>query len=241
MGLVDLHLHLLPGVDDGCRDLDESLELARILVKLGFSIVAPSPHHALHYATEALARTRLGELREALGGAGVALELVVNAESAFQDERLLGEVAAGTARTLGGSGGRTLLVEAPYSTPLPALVDLIFRMKRKGLTPLIAHPERCLEFSRVARAADAVRAGALLQLDVGALVGRYGRDAAKISRQLLDDGLYAVAATDLHSPVGAERWVAESLRALQKHAGSEGLERLFRANPERLIRGEALD
>src|SRR4029079_7862998 len=122
----------------------------------------------------------------------------------------------GTARKLGGTH---LLVEAPYTTPLPLLKEIIFRMKIKGVTPLIAHPERCLEFEKKGSAQAAVHAGALLQLDIGAILGRYGRVAQKLAKSFLDEGLYAVAATDLHSPVGAEDWVGEAIRALGKGWG----------------------
>jgi protein-tyrosine phosphatase len=128
-------------------------------------------------------------------------------------------------------------VEAPYQGPLPMLSQLIFKMKLKGVTPLIAHPERCFEFERKGRAAEVVQAGALLQLDMGALIGRYGKAAEKLARQFLDDELYAVAATDLHSPVNAKGWVGDSLKALEKAVGSRRLQQLVSSRPAALLEG----
>jgi protein-tyrosine phosphatase len=237
--LVDLHLHLLPGVDDGARSLEDSVAMARALAALGFSELAPSPHHREEYASRSreLCASKLDEVRAALTGAGLALTLHRNAENFFLDDALLADVAAGTARTLGA--GKVLLVEAPYQGPLPMLADVIFRMKLKGVTPLIAHPERCFEFERRGRAAELVRGGALLQLDVGALTGRYGRTAQKLARGFLDEGLYAVAATDLHGPVGAEAWVGEALAALEKAAGKAAVPELFSRRPRKLLAGDA--
>jgi len=130
-----------------------------------------------------------------------------------------------------------LLVEAPYQGPLPMLADMVFRMKLKGVTPLIAHPERCFEFEKKGRAAELVQAGALLQLDMGALIGRYGKTAEKLARQFLADGLYAVAATDLHSPVNAKAWVGESLEKLQKAVGAKAFVALTEKRPADLLRG----
>lgn len=240
VGYVDLHLHLLPGVDDGCQTMEDTLALARALVSLGYTHAAPSPHHRPEYASAATALERLEEVRVALGEAKVALELSVNAENAFLDERLMRELGTPALRKVGGPAGRYLLVEAPYTTPLPALPDLVFRMKLKGVTPLIAHPERCLEFERKGRAEELVAAGALLQLDLGSLIGRYGKDAQKIARRLLEAGLYAVAATDLHSPVRAEAWVSESMRALEKAAGARSLRSLLSENPAAILRGEPI-
>ncbi|MEN9798409.1 MAG: hypothetical protein RL653_2105 [Pseudomonadota bacterium] len=238
-GFADLHCHLLPGVDDGAKGLEDALEMARALVSLGFSAVAPSPHARREYAGRDACERALVQLCEALAAASIPLALHVNAEHAFFEEGFLAEVSSGTARRVGG--GRCVLVEAPYTAPLPTLTDLVFRMKVKGCTPLIAHPERCMEFEREGRARAAVEAGALLQLDVGALIGRYGRTAQKLARAFLDEGLYAVAATDLHGPVGARDWVGRSLEELRKRAGEAGARRLLGENPHRLLAGEGLD
>jgi protein-tyrosine phosphatase len=234
-GLTDLHLHLLPGVDDGARTMEDSLAMARALVGLGFVRAAPSPHHRPEYAPAEVALARLEETRRALAAAAIPLELSINAEHFFVDESLMAGLPQ--ARKIGGT---TLLVEAPYTTSLPSLPQIIFRMKVKGTTPLIAHPERCLEFEKKGRAAEAVHAGALLQLDIGALIGRYGKVAQKLSKSFLDEGLYAVAATDLHSPVGAEGWLGEAIAALGKGWGAQTVQRLLGDNPAALLRGEAL-
>jgi protein-tyrosine phosphatase len=80
-----------------------------------------------------------------------------------------------------------------------------------------------------------------LQLDLGALTGRYGDGARRLARSFLDQGLYAVAATDLHSPVGAEKWVGEAIAALEKHVGPRALAVLLETNPARLLAQEPLD
>lgn len=232
-GYTDLHLHLIPGVDDGCRTIDETLQMARALVGLGFVRAAPSPHHRPEYASAELGLQKLEEAKAALAQAQIPLELHVNAEHFFLDGGLMDGLAG--ARKIGGT---TLLVEAPYTAGLPMLKEIVFRMKVKGVTPLIAHPERCLEFERKGSAAAAVHAGALLQLDIGALIGRYGKTAQKLAKSFLDEGLYTVAATDLHSPVGASDWVAEAIAALGKGWGAAVVQRLLADNPAALLRGD---
>ena len=233
MNFVDLHLHLLPGIDDGAKTLEDSLEMARALTRLGFTQAAPSPHARDEYASgdAALCATKLNEVRVELQRAGIALELHSNAENFFLEPALFPAMA----RTLGT--GKVLLVEAPYQGPLPMLGDLIFRMKLKGVTPLIAHPERCFEFEAKNRAADVVGQGALLQLDIGALIGRYGKTAQKLARKLLREGLYAEAATHLHSPVGAEKWVGDSIKALEKAVGAKVASQLLSERPAKLLSG----
>lgn len=237
MPMVDLHLHLLPEVDDGCKTMDETLAMAKVLVSLGFTAAAPSPHNRPEYASRDVALQRLDEVKVALQRAGIALALDVNSENFFLDESLLMKLPTPESRRI-GTAGKYLLVEAPYTSPLPQLTDVVFRMKLKGVTPVIAHPERCLEFERKGRAAEAVQSGALLQLDVGSLIGRYGKSAQKLAKQFLDDGLYAISATDLHSPVGAEQWVAESLKALQKQVGAKAFAQLTETNPALVLKGQ---
>jgi len=82
-----------------------------------------------------------------------------------------------------------------------------------------------------------VQAGALLQLDMGALIGRYGKAAEKLARQFLAEDLYAVAATDLHSPVNAKGWVGESLAALEKIVGAQRFKGLVESRPAALLQG----
>ncbi|MGQ0507549.1 MAG: tyrosine-protein phosphatase, partial [Myxococcaceae bacterium] len=180
-GYCDLHCHLLYGVDDGAKTPEDSLEMGRALVDLGYTTVAPSPHARPEYATAEVASQRLDEVRALFEENQVALELHPNAENFFLEDSFM---ASPKARALGASKAFAL-VEAPYTSPLPPLPDIIFRMKLKGVTPLIAHPERCIEFERKGRAAELVDQGAYLQLDLAALTGRYGPAAKRLSRRFL--------------------------------------------------------
>lgn len=237
-GLVDLHCHLLPGVDDGAKTPEEALEMAKLLLSHGFTKVAPSPHNRPEYAARAVADQRLVEMRQLLDREGVPLELFTNAENFLLDPHLLESLGTNRCRPIGP--GPFLLAEAPYTSPFPALPQLVFRAKLKGTTLVIAHPERCLEFHTKGRAESVVHAGAILQLDIGTLIGRYGRIPKKLARQFLQEGLYGVAATDLHSPLHAD-WIGDSLEELRKLAGDRITIALLRNNPGKILRGEAWD
>jgi len=238
-GLVDVHCHLLWGIDDGCRSPDDALAAARALAAAGFAEAAQTPHARADFPSRdaALCEARFVELAALLQREGVPLVLHRGAEN-FLDEGFLERVARGEPRGLGA--GRYVLVELPFAGAVPRLPDLLFRIRLKGLVPVVAHPERCAEFERPGRAEEAVRLGGALQLDMGALLGRYGGTARKLAERLLGDRLYAAAATDLHGPVDAERWVAEALRAIEKRAGAAEAGRLCRENPGRMLRGEEL-
>lgn len=240
MGFCDLHNHLLWGIDDGCETPAETLQAARLLVDLGFSDVAASPHAIaeLPSGDPAVCVARRAEAAALLAREGVPLALHLSAENRLDDVFL--ERAEGPLRRGIGPSERWVLVEAPFQSGLPALPDLVFRLRRKGILPLFAHPERCLEFERPGRAEEVVRLGGALQLNVGALAGVYGKPARRLAERFLGDGLYAVAATDLHQPHGARGWLEDALAALERRAGAAGRDRLLRENPRRVLAGEEL-
>lgn len=238
MGFVDLHCHLLWALDDGCETPGETVEAARLLVELGFTDAAPSPHAVpgMPSGDAARARARLGEAAELLAREGVPLVLHDNAENRLDEEFIAR--AGGEGRRGIGAGQRWVLVEVPFETPVPTLAERVFGLRRQGVSPLFAHPERCAEFDRPGRAEEVVRLGGALQLNVGALAGVYGRAARKRAERFVSEGLYAVASTDLHRPDGVREWIGEALAALEKRAGTDGLDRLLGGNPRRILAGE---
>jgi protein-tyrosine phosphatase len=236
----DLHLHLVPGVDDGAEDLEAALRMARALVARGWAGGAVTPHirPGMFDNEPGGLRDAITGLRSALDAHEIAFAPVPGAEH-FLDAELIPRILEGDCVPLGGEG-RHVLVEAPALAPVPSLADLVFRLRLKGVTPVFAHPERCAVFQDLAVARQAVEAGAVLQLDLGSLGGAYGRPARRTARRLLAEGLYAVAGTDLHNPDQAERELDGWLKALVKAAGPEGRDRLLGDNPRRLLAGEAL-
>ncbi|MHB1843564.1 MAG: tyrosine-protein phosphatase [Deltaproteobacteria bacterium] len=235
-GYIDLHCHLLPALDDGAQSTEDALLMARALAAAGFTDVAPSPHAWPELPPASVAAERRAALAQRFAEEGIELRLHPNAENRL-DAELLERLERGDARPMGA--GRYLLVEAPFEAPLPRLPDLLFRLRVKGFTPLIAHPERCLEFAeRPERAREATEAGAALQLELGALIGRYGPKARKLAERFLGEGLYAVAASDLHGPTGADRWIPEAIEALQRRAGEGAALALLSVNPGHALRGE---
>jgi protein-tyrosine phosphatase len=238
MDFVDLHSHVLWGLDDGCETREETLAAGRLLVSLGFRESAPTPHvHPMFPSHDGGAcAARLAEAQALFDGEGVAIRLHAGAENVL-DGDYLARLGAAERRGL-GAAARWTLVELPFRGMVPAMGDLLFHLARKGVRPLLAHPERCDEFERPGRASDSVRLGAALQANIGSFAGVYGRDVRKRAEQFLEEGLYAVAATDLHHPDGADEWLAEGLEVIERRVGAAGLARLCADNPRRILAGE---
>lgn len=240
MDLVDIHSHMLWGLDDGCRSPAETLAAARAFAALGYTDLAPSPHAQARYpgGDAGACAARLDEARALLAAEGVAIRLHRNSESILGADYLTA-LARGEARAM-GEGQRYALLELPFLDAVPDMADLIGRIREAGLVPVVAHPERCLEFDQPGRAAEAVRAGAALQLNIGSLNGRHGPMASELAARFLDDGLYALGGSDLHGPHDAAEWIDEALTAIEKRVGVAAVRRLCSENPLRALRGEPL-
>jgi protein-tyrosine phosphatase len=240
MDLVDIHSHLLWGLDDGCRTPEETLEAARALASLGYTDAAPSPHAQARYAggDPAACARRLEEARALVAGAGIPLRLHRNAENPA-DAFYFASLERGEARGI-GEVERFALVEFPFLDEVEDVAAAIARVRARGVLPIVAHPERCQVFGDPARVAEAIRAGAALQLNIGSLIGRHGPMAQVLSERFLSEGLYAVGGTDLHGPSDAADWIDEALTALERRAGRAELVRICSDNPRRALAGEAL-
>ncbi len=240
MGFIDLHCHILWDLDDGCRSPAETLEAARALLAVGYTDAAATPHAQARYGggDAGLARARLAQARDLLAREGVGLTLHPGAENMVGPE-LLARVESGSVRAL-GEAARYVLVEVPFQEEAPALPAMIARLVASGLVPIVAHPERCVDFERSGRAAEIRAMGAALQLNLGALTGRHGRTARELAERFLGEGLYALACTDLHAPADAEEWIGDALDTLASRAGGTGLRRLCDENPRRALAGRDL-
>jgi protein-tyrosine phosphatase len=198
--VVDLHSHILPGVDDGPATLEESLELARRAVADGVRIIAATPHVRDDYPTLPATMERLvAELRAAIERAEIQIDLRPGGEIAIDWlDRLSDEDL--TRFGLGGSP-HYLLLEFPYAGWPLSLHEWVFRLVTRGVTPVIAHPERNADVqANPEELRPLVDAGALVQITAASLDGRVGRSARAAGTALVERGLAHVLASDAHTP-----------------------------------------
>lgn len=235
-GLIDLHCHWLPGVDDGVETLEDSVVLLRGLFQLGFVHVVATPH-----MRPGLFDTTAEQLREAYCStrehhrkqAGLP-ELSLSCEHYF-DDVVFNRLCEG--QGLPYAGGHAVLLEF-YQNRLPASVDrLLAKLKRLGLTPVIAHPERYQALwespSRLERLLDL---GAVALLDIAAVVGKYGRKPQQTAELLLEQGLYYAACSDAHHPRDLQA-VEAGIAWLDRHYGKDDVYSLFREGPAEILGG----
>lgn len=198
--MIDLHCHVLPGVDDGPQTLDETLELCRAAVAAGTTTVVATPHVSWDWpgVTSHVVREGVERVRAALLENAIDLEVLTGAEIAMTragdlpDEELV-------ALRLGG--GPYLLIECPHSPASAGFETILSALAERGHKILLAHPERCPAFHRdPALLRSFVDAGMLTSLTAGAFTGRFGRDVGRFAQRLLADELVHDIASDGHGP-----------------------------------------
>lgn len=193
-GLTDCHSHILPGVDDGVKTMDESLAILDRYEQLGMKTVWLTPHimEDVPNKTDDL-RARFETLLQNYKG---GLTLHLGAENMIDnlfEERL----KDGDLLTVGSEHDR-LLVETSYFTPPYGFYDILETIKTKGLFPILAHPERYIYMSE--KDYDRLKSmGVLFQMNLFSLVGLYGERAKKVAGELLKKGYYDYAGTDIHT------------------------------------------
>lgn len=233
--MIDLHCHLLPGVDDGPEDLATSLAMARIAVADGIRTTACTPHiyPGLFENDSAGIAAGIAHLRRALGDEGIELRLVAGTDAHLTPE-LPGRLRAGTAPTLAGS--RYFLLEPPHTVAPPRFAESAFEFVAAGYVPVITHPERLTWIgAHYGTFAGLVRGGAWLQVTAGSLTGRFGRDARRFGERLLADGLVHILATDAHSTGRRAPLLAEGRRAAEKWVGADEARRLVVDRPQAVL------
>lgn len=232
----DLHIHLLPGLDDGPADLEGSLALLRESFEAGTRRFCATPHYHPPYGIwEPEEAARLAEELERRAAAnGMEVRIVPGAEIALFPE-ILEQAAAGRLPTLGPS--RYVLLETPPAVLPPNFAEFVFRFRGTGLVPVLAHPERTDAIQRnPALLREVAAAGALVQITAESLMGRAGRKVRKTARAILAEGWVQAIASDGHGTVprlldlaAAGEEAASVLRdpALARHLVTEGPWRLM--------------
>jgi protein-tyrosine phosphatase len=197
--VIDLHSHVLPGVDDGARTLAESLEIARAAAAEGVETLVATPHVREDYPTDPATVERLvAEVQAALRDEGVPLALLGGGEVAFD---FLPQVADADLVRFGLGGSRVILLEAPYHSWPINLAEIVFRLRARRFVPVLAHPERNGEVQeRPERLRPHVENGLLVQVTAASLEGRLGPSSRQTALALVERGLAHLVASDAHTP-----------------------------------------
>lgn len=240
--MIDLHAHILPGLDDGAGELDDSLGLAELALEGGVDILVATPHSNQtgrfeNYNTEEF-RKAYRDFCGVLNKEGLSLKVLPGMEI-FASEGMQEKILDGS--LIGLNNSDYYLVEFPFDADPYWIGDRLEEIFETGKIPLIAHPERyfCAQ-DYPALIYEWLQMGCRTQMNKGSVFGRFGRHAATLSDIMLNNELVTCIASDAHSPYARTTFMGDIREYLIERMGEETAYRLLEGNPRKIINNRSI-
>ncbi|MGG3557244.1 CpsB/CapC family capsule biosynthesis tyrosine phosphatase [Peribacillus frigoritolerans] len=237
--MIDIHCHILPGIDDGSADMNESMNMARKAVEAGITHIFATPHHLneKYVNVKSYIIDRAVMLNENLHQNNIPLTIHLGQEvrihrdifTSLEKEEIL---------TL-DDNGRYLLLELPSGSVPTYTKEVIYELQLKGIKPIIVHPERNKELIENHKLLfELVQEGALTQLTSGSIIGLFGKNVKSFSKKIIEHNLAHFVATDAHN-IGSRGFTLQ--QAYETITKTYGIQRTFyfKENAEQLIKGQS--
>ena len=233
--MIDIHSHILPGIDDGSRDIAESVDIVRQLARQGVTDVIATPHYMDGTSFVSPRRVNLKlleELKQALTDEGLRVNLYLGNEIYISDN-ILELVKAGKMSPLAES--KCLLIELPLDDEFPNYEDYLQEIMDQGYQVILAHPERYIiaqeDYEIILQLH---KMGILFQCNAGSIVGRYGKSAKKVMKKMAKDKLIFALGSDIHR-CGRTDYITLAEKKLAKYYTEHELRWLLVGNPRKII------
>jgi protein-tyrosine phosphatase len=235
--MIDLHCHILPGLDDGAKTLDEALEMVRIAESEGIKTIVATPHlFRGNFATRDFVsiEEKRRELSEALKENNISVEVLAGAEVHIS-HNLIDEIRKSRGNLV-LNGSSYMFVEFPSEHIYSGVKNLFFDLMSEGIIPIIAHPERNSVFiQNPGILYDLISMGALAQANSGSFSGLYGDKSAEFVLRLLEWNLIHFVASDGHSPHSIPPRLSEAVKKAEALVGKERASALVNDNPRAVL------
>ncbi len=235
--MVDIHCHIIPGVDDGSRSWEMTREMCRIAADDGVHHIVATPHCNDEYSYD---RERYEQLKNQLVEAAEGrIEFSIGCDFHFSYENITDAIENPKRYSINET--RYLLIEfSDYGIP-PNVAELLFQLTSRGLVPIITHPERNpLLMRRPERILEMVAAGALVQVTANSITGFWGERAMSVAEWLLAQGAVHVIASDAHDPKHRRPVLSEARNAVARMLGQRAAEELVNTVPGAIVEGKSL-
>jgi protein-tyrosine phosphatase len=237
--MIDLHTHILPGADDGARDIEESIAMCAIMAREGTTAAVASPHdlNGTYENRPEQIRESVASLNSTLQERGIGLSVIAGADVCL-DPRLVSLVADGRIMTL-NDAGKYILLELPHYFHPDILKRTIFELGLRRITAIITHPERNeYLMAKPGILISALEAGALSQVTAASITGLFGGRIQKHAHELLRRSMAHIIASDCHNITSRSPGLLDAVEAVSRITGPEAAMRMVKDIPEAIVRGD---
>jgi protein-tyrosine phosphatase len=236
--MIDIHTHILPGLDDGAADLEQSMAMARVAIADGVTAVVATPHAATN-TTRADVLAHVGKLQIALDNSNVPLQLYAGIEVWLSPD-VVAQQRTGHAFAI--ANGPYMLVELPLQMIPPYTEQAIFALQVAGIIPILAHPERYVALEgNLEPLYRLVSRGVLCQLSASSLLGGFGPRARSLAESILQHDLAHVIASDAHSADVRPPKLAAAMARATELVGEKRARDMVTTVPECIVAGRPID
>lgn len=233
---IDMHCHILPGVDDGAKDLEDTKEMLKIAYQEGIRVIIATPHHHDRRGKASIERLqrRLREVEELIDEMGIDMEIHLGMEVFFGQD-ILEELGEGMIATMGGS--EYVLLEFSPEDDFAYIQRAVQKVQMKGYGVIIAHVERymCL-LKNIDHIRYLVEMGAYIQVNASSIIG--GFTVKRFIKAMMKERLVHFVGTDAHSPNHRSPLMQKAVAYVEKKHGHDYMERIFWKNGNRVLRNE---
>ncbi len=229
--MIDIHSHIIPGVDDGPQTAELAAEILEEAKKAGLRTIIATPHYSEELHRNGTIDKNFEIVREKALRLNIAFlkgyEIKIRHYSAQMPEDY-------SDLTLGGS--RYLLLELPHDRVPSYTLELLYNLQLKDFIPVIAHPERCRRLAGNKQLfLEIADMGCLMQVDAGSIIGANGRGAKRFAKRIITSGKASFVASDAHDLAGYSKWYVKAYRKVKKWIGTQKADKLFVHNAEELF------
>lgn len=236
--MIDIHCHIVPNIDDGAKNLDDALEMAKITYSEGIRKIVNTSHYhpSFEYKKGEELFENIKEFNNILKLNNIDIEVFIGNEL-YYSEDIIDIIEQKEFYTLNNS--KYLLIEFPPIRFPKNLVDIIYEIKIRGYVPILAHVERYKEVQEnINLIYECINEGALIQVNSSSIIGKNGKEAKKVSEVLLDNNMIHFIATDAHGSQRRRPVIKQTYDYVSNKYGSKNAEILFIENPSKVIKDE---
>jgi protein-tyrosine phosphatase len=236
--MIDIHTHLLPQIDDGPSDWEDSLALIRQGMEDGIRGAVCTSHvlNRLDDDLEGKLQYKFAQLQDMVQRNKLNFQLWLGSEVHCQANFNAGFKTA----TINGNG-KYIMIELPLASVPENVGDMFFQMQLKGVAPILVHPERnSVLASRIEKIFSFVQRGVLVQVNAGSLTGDFGKKVRQTAVKMLDHGLVHFVASDCHSTGSRPMKLSKAYSIVSERCGRESAQRIFSLHPRQAIEGDAI-